>query len=292
MSLDAAEPPEPKPAAGRGLSSPAASEGCPVARCHGGKQGIVHCGAQRSSVRLERSEVGGEEGDTAVRTALPQQHGGPDLTTAQGHPDAVQTEADSPEDVPAPRPCWIRGCGRGGAAVRCRSSARIEELLHDRDRRHAVSERVVDAQHHPDPDGTRARDDQQLPHRAIPRQRHAHQLPAQAFEPRQPCHGADEPDVVVEVRRRLRPTVSATVPHRDAAKLRHRGDPLDRRRRAAQTCLGRRRDRRNRPRRADPATRKTFTWPAWSSTRFASSTEARRRVATMSPCFRRADGSV
>ena len=51
-------------------------------------------------MRLERSEVGVQEHNPATRTTLTEQHRGSDLTTAQGHPHAAQTEAEPSENMP------------------------------------------------------------------------------------------------------------------------------------------------------------------------------------------------
>ena len=109
-----------------------------------------------------------------MRTALPQQQGGPDLTPAQGHPDAAQTGADSPQHAPRASAGSGFAAGRGAGCASCGPSRS------DRRAVCAIATAAIPSASAwwmrsttPIPSTARARDEQDLPHRAIVRQRHS-----------------------------------------------------------------------------------------------------------------------
>jgi hypothetical protein len=101
----------------------------------------------------------------------------------------------------------------------------IEELPHDRDRRHAVCDHMVDPHHDPDASVARARNNEKLPWRAVERQRNGHELAAHPLEPGESVDRLGEPDVPLEVGRHLDPSVSTARRDRHATQRRKRRDP-------------------------------------------------------------------
>lgn len=126
------------------------SQRSPESRCRSGKERVVDRATAQADARLERVDVGAQEDDAAVRTALTQQHGAAHVTAAQCLADATQTDTQPTQRVPKTA---TRGHHRRSATrfVRRHLSwfVRIEQLLHDRDRRHPVGDGVMDAQHDP-----------------------------------------------------------------------------------------------------------------------------------------------
>ncbi|MDR6505052.1 hypothetical protein J2805_000734 [Arthrobacter oryzae] len=85
---------------------------------------------------------------------------------------------------------------------------------------------MVDAQHDPDPTYGRTRHHQNLPVRTIQSQRRTHQFPARLLEASEPIDGLNEPDVVLEVGRRLNPAVPAARGDSHLPEVRQRRYPL------------------------------------------------------------------
>jgi hypothetical protein len=198
-----------------------ARQEAPITGRHGGEERVVDRRTRLSSPGREDAEIRAEKADAALRTALTEQHGLPDLTADESHPHPLEPVPDPTPAIPSCRRTSLRP-GR----VRLGRSTVIEELPDDADGSHAIRDGMVDAENETERARARPGDQQQLPQRTIARQRHGHELSAYLLEPRQAVHTVEDPHVVVEIRRGVAPAMSAAVPDRHTSQLRQRTDSL------------------------------------------------------------------